>query len=32
MIPAESYEAFGAAVLKKLVLEIAWKPTEGRFQ
>jgi hypothetical protein len=32
MVPAESYEAFGTAVLKKLVLEIAWKPTEVRVE
>ena len=30
MIPAESYETFGAAVLRKLILEIAWKDSPRR--
>jgi hypothetical protein len=32
MVPAESYEAFGAAVLRKLILEIAANPSEARFE
>ena len=32
MIPAESYEAFADAVVKKLILEIAANPTEMQFE
>ena len=32
MVPAESYETFAAAVLRKLILEIAANPSEARFE
>src|SRR5262245_26824534 len=32
MVPAESYETFAAAVLRKLILEIAARPSEARFE
>jgi hypothetical protein len=32
MVPAESYETFGAAVLRKLILEIAANPSEVQFE
>ncbi len=32
MVPAESYETFAAAVLRKLILEIAAKPSEVTFE
>lgn len=32
MVPAESYETFAAAVLRKLILEIAANPSEVRFE
>lgn len=32
MVPAESYETFAAAVLRKLILEIAANPSEAKFE
>ena len=32
MVPAESYETFAAAVLRKLIMEIAAKPSEVSFE
>jgi hypothetical protein len=32
MVPAESYETFGAAVLRKLIMEIAANPTDETFE